>query len=351
MIDIFNGQQLEEYRRAHRLDPDRIRSFRNRLLKRFLSDEKAIGDLPDGDQLQLHSLTLHSDFDSEIDGATKLLFRNDAGLLLETVILRIASGRTTLCVSSQVGCAAACDFCATGKMGIARSLTAAEILDQVVQAGQLLQAEGRSLRNIVFMGMGEPFHNEESLHQVLDVLTNAKGFARSPGSLLVSTVGIPDAMVRLTDAFPDINLALSLHSAKQNVRESIIPLAKKFALESLKDAVRSVNEVQRREVMIEYLMLKGVNDSESDVQALLNWVDGLRVHVNLIPFNKVESAAHLEPTDRQSITAFADRLKDVGIKTTIRYSLGNDIAAACGQLVQMENRKRAMEASRAVELK
>ncbi|MCL4104761.1 UNVERIFIED_CONTAM: hypothetical protein GTU68_034200, partial [Idotea baltica] len=351
VIDIFNDQQVEEYRRTHRLDPARIRSFRNRLLKRFLSDEKAIGDLPDGDQLQLHSLALHSNFDSEIDGATKLLFRNEAGLLLETVILRIASGRTTLCVSSQVGCAAACDFCATGKMGIARSLTVAEILDQVVQAGQLLQVEGRSLRNIVFMGMGEPFHNEDNLHQVLGALISAKGFARSPGSLLVSTVGIPDAMVRLADTFPDVNLALSLHSAKQDVRESIIPLAKRFDLEALKSAVRRVNEVHRRQVMVEYLMLKDVNDSESDVQALLSWVNGLCVHVNLIPFNKVESAAHLEPTDRQSVTAFADRLKQVDIKTTIRYSLGNDIAAACGQLVQMENRKRAMEDSHVVELK
>lgn len=343
MIDIHDELQLEQFRKSQRLDPQIIRGIRSRLLKRFLSDEVAVAGIPGADELQLHSLKLHSEFNSEIDGATKLLFQNEQGLLLETVILRIASGRTTLCVSSQVGCAAACDFCATGKMGIARSLSAAEILDQIVQAGQLLQVEGRTFRNIVFMGMGEPFHNEDSLHQVLDELTNATRFARSPGSLLVSTVGIPDAMVRMVEQFPSVNLALSLHSAKQDVRESMIPLAKKYDLASLKQAVQKVNQSYKRDVMVEYLMLKDVNDSASDVQALLQWVQGLRVHVNLIPFNLVESAAHLKPTEREGISAFAEQLKAVGIKTTIRYSLGQDIAAACGQLVQMENRKRARE--------
>lgn len=341
MINVLDASQLDQFRKQQRLDPERIRAFRNRLLKRFLPDEEALVGLPNAEQLKLHSLALHSEFDSEVDGATKLLFQNQQGLLLETVILRIASGRTTLCVSSQVGCAAACDFCATGKMGLARSLTASEILDQVLQAGQLIQAEGRRLRNIVFMGMGEPFHNEDNLHLALEVLTSTTGFGRSPRSLLVSTVGLPEAMVRLADAFPDVNLALSLHSAKQDVRESLIPLAKKFDLDSLKAAVQGVNRIQHREVMVEYLMLKGVNDSESDVQSLLMWVEDLCVHVNLIPFNRVESAAHLEPTDCDAVMAFADRLKQVGIKTTVRYSLGRDIAAACGQLVQMENRKRA----------
>lgn len=343
MIDIHDARGLDQFRKAQRLDPARIRFIRKRLLKRFLPDEEAVSGIPAADQLKLHCLKLHSKFDSEIDGASKLLFQNEQGLLLETVILRIASGRTTLCVSSQVGCAAACDFCATGKMGIARSLTAAEILDQIVQAGQMLQQEGRNFRNIVFMGMGEPFHNEDNLHQVLDLLTSPTGFARNPGSLLVSTVGIPDAMIRLAEQFPAINLALSLHSARQSTRESMIPLAKKYDLQNLKAAVQQVNLLHHRPVMIEYLMLKNVNDSASDMQALLQWVDGLQVHVNLIPFNFVETAAHLVPTDAARISSFAEQLKQSGIKTTVRYSLGHDIAAACGQLVQMKNRKRAKE--------
>ncbi len=342
-MSIYDEQQVEQFRKKHRLDPQQIRNIRKKLLKRFLSDDAVVERIPNVEELKLHCLELHSGFDSEIDGATKLLFQNEQGLLLETVILRIASGRTTLCVSSQVGCAAACDFCATGKMGIARSLSADEILDQVVQAGQILEKEGRSFRNIVFMGMGEPFHNEDNLHAVLAALTDPSLFARNSSSLLVSTVGIPDAMVRMAEKFPSINLALSLHSAKQDVRESIIPLAKKYSLDQLRDAVQKVSEVHQREVMVEYLMLKDVNDSASDVQALLQWVRGLSVHVNLIPFNKVESASHLKPTERQDISMFADQLKQVGIKTTVRYSLGHDIAAACGQLVQMENRKRARQ--------
>ena len=207
----------------------------------------------------------------------------------------------------------------------------------------MLEAEGRSFRNIVFMGMGEPFHNEQNLHDALDALIAPNGLARSPGSLLISTVGIPDAMCRLAERFPKVNLALSLHSARQSVRESIIPLAKTFDLATLKAAVTELNQVYDRQVMLEYLMLKDVNDTAADVEALLQWVHGLQVHVNLIPFNFVETASHLEPTDPEDITNFAQRLKQAGIKTTVRYSLGHDIAAACGQLVQMENRKRARE--------
>lgn len=343
MIDVFDGRQLEQFRKSRRLDPEQIRSFRNRLFKRFLGDEESCFPVAGHDQLKLHCLKLHSRFDSEVDGATKLLFRNEQGLLLETVILRIASGRTTLCVSSQVGCAAACDFCATGRMGIARSLSVSEILDQVLLAGQLLQKEGRQLKNIVFMGMGEPFHNEDHLHQALAELASPSVFARSSGSLLVSSVGIPEAMVRLARKFPDVNQALSLHSAKQGVRETIIPLAKKYDLQALRLAVKEINQIQQREFMLEYLMLNDVNDAESDIHSLMHWVEGLSVHINLIPFNRVESADHLKPTDSDTIRRFADQLKQHGLKTTVRYSLGNDIAAACGQLVQMENRKMAMK--------
>ena len=148
---IHDASAIEALRKKHAADPEDIRRLRNRALKRFLPDETAVTGFMAADELRLHSLELHQRFDSNQDGASRLLFRTKTGLLLESVILRIASGRNTVCVSSQVGCAAACDFCATGKMGIARSLSAAEILDQVVQCGQILRAESRRLRNIVFM--------------------------------------------------------------------------------------------------------------------------------------------------------------------------------------------------------
>ena len=154
IINIFDSVEIEQLLKELRLDPQFVRKLRNDLLKKFVNDNDALTAFPAGDRIQCHVLSLFKRIDSNIDGATKLLFRTSAGMLIESVILRIATGRTTLCVSSQVGCAAACDFCATGKMGIAQNLTSAEILDQVFQAGQLLATENRRLDNIVFMGMG-----------------------------------------------------------------------------------------------------------------------------------------------------------------------------------------------------
>ncbi len=340
MTSIFDASAMTALRKDLALDPYLIRGLRNRLLKRFLPDAVAIGDFPEPQRLVLHCLELHRRCDSEIDGATKLLFRTAAGMLIESVILRIASGRTTLCISSQVGCAAACDFCATGRMGIAQNLSTTQMLDQVLQAGQILTSEQRRLHNIVFMGMGEPFHNEQNLYEVLEILTDVRHFERSPGSLLVSTVGIPEAMVRCARRFPRVNLALSLHSVNPEIRKAIIPLAVKYPLGDLKRAIAEVNRLQKVPLMIEYLMLKNRNDSVHQAQDLAAWVKGLNVHINLIPFNPIEDAPHLAGSGREVIQAFSDTLKRAGLKVTIRYSLGTDIAAACGQLVRKENRQR-----------
>jgi 23S rRNA (adenine2503-C2)-methyltransferase len=347
--DIFDIAATERLRRDLRIDPHSVRRFRNALLKHGRSDDESFAELPaDGRDyfrrsMLLHALEVHSRCDSDLDGATKLLFRTSAGLLLESVVLRIATGRTTLCVSSQVGCAAACDFCATGKMGIARDLTAAEILDQVVQARQLVAAEGRSIRNIVFMGMGEPFHNEENLYAALDALTAPELFHHPPSRILVSTVGLPEAMIRAALRFPAIHLALSLHSANQETREQIIPLAARYPLSELRRALVELNRIQppNTDVMIEYLLLAGLNDSPAAARQLADWLVGLRVHVNLIPFNPIDGAPHLAGSDRAAREGFGAVLKSAGLKTTVRYSLGADIAAACGQLVRQENRRAA----------
>lgn len=335
---------MESLRKESRLDPQRLRALRNELLKKFAPDGVALAHVPQPERIACHVLDLFQAVDSSLDGATKLLFRTPSGLLIESVLLRIATGRSTLCVSSQVGCAAACAFCATGKMGIAQNLEPAEILDQVLQAGQRLAAEGRRLDNVVFMGMGEPFHNEANLHAVLETLTSPQMFDRSPKSLLVSTVGVTGAMERCAERFPQVNLALSLHSAVQEKRETLIPLAKKFSLAELRETVLRINGVQKQAVMIEYLMLQGVNDASDDARALLEWVRDLRVHINLIPYNPIDDAPSLAATQPSAIAAFAALLKEAGLKTTVRYSLGNDIAAACGQLVRMENRQRKMAA-------
>ena len=227
-------------------------------------------------------------------------------------------------------------------MGIAQNLSSAEILDQVVQTGQILAAEGRRLHNIVFMGMGEPFHNEENLFETLDALTSPKMFNRSPGSILVSTVGVPDGMLRCAEHFPKVNLALSLHSVNPEVRCELIPLTKKHPLDELQNTIHELNRRQGIPVMIEYLMLAGKNDSLEDAAQLVDWLHGLDVHVNLIPYNEIEDAPHLTGTEDAKIRTFASTLKDSGLSTTVRYSLGSDIAAACGQLVRKENRQTAM---------
>ncbi len=346
---IYETRSIEQLRHELRLDPQTVRRFRIALLKHGRSDDNALAELPVevrdafAGRVDLHALELHSRSDSQQDGASKLLFRTRAGMLIEAVILRIATGRTTLCVSSQVGCAAACDFCATGKMGIAQNLSPAEILDQVVQARQALATEGRTLRNLVFMGMGEPFHNEENLYATLDALTAPELFHHPPSRILVSTVGLPDAMIRCARRFPAIRLALSLHGANQAARERIIPLARRYPLDQLRRALVDLNRIQpaNTPVLIEYLMLAGVNDSAGDARELVDWLDGLRVHVNLIPFNPIDDAPHLHGSDRATREAFGAHLKAAGLKTTIRYSLGADVAAACGQLVRKENRGRA----------
>jgi 23S rRNA (adenine2503-C2)-methyltransferase len=355
--EFWNTNAIESIRRELRLEPRILRRVRTVFCKKFLGAEAAIAKLPAkvrerfAEQVAFHSLTLEKRVDSRIDGATKLLFRTAEGHLLESVILRAGTGRTTLCLSSQVGCAANCDFCATGKMGIAHNLTAAEMLDQVVQAGQLVLAEGRRVRNLVFMGMGEPFHNEANLYDSLATLVSPEFFDHPPSRILVSTVGIPDAMFRCARRFPDVNLALSLHSVRQSVRETLMPLVRRYTLPELRETIVELNSLQRAPLMIEYLLLAGVNDSLEDAHEVIAFLQGLRVHVNLIPYNPIDGAPHLTGTDRAGRDAFAQVLKSAGLPTTIRYSLGADIAAACGQLVRTENRRKtARDITREVEI-
>ncbi|MGD9635388.1 MAG: 23S rRNA (adenine(2503)-C(2))-methyltransferase RlmN [Pirellulales bacterium] len=347
-VSIFDSVAIDRLRAELKFEPRRLRAFRTAYFKKFRGQAAALAELPDGVRAQFAGrvefapLTLQQAFDSQVDGATKLVLRTGSDMLIESVIMRTGTGRVSLCVSSQVGCAAACQFCATGQMGIARNLSAAEILAQVVLAGERLAHEDRVVRNIVFMGMGEPFHNEETLYEAIAALLAPELFHYPPRRILVSTVGIPDAMIRAARRFPKLNFALSLHSVCQEVRERLIPLAAKYPLDGLREAVSAINRIQANTVMIEYLMLAGINDSLDDARELAAWLAGLDAHVNLIPYNPIESAPQLRTTDRPERDAFAEILRAAGFVTTIRYSLGADVAAACGQLVQSENRARAM---------
>jgi 23S rRNA (adenine2503-C2)-methyltransferase len=348
LISIYDSAAVDRLRAELKFEPRRLRALRTAFFKKFSGQKAALAELPANvrdefaARLYFHPLAIARAADSQLDGATKLVFRTQAGLFIEAVLMRTGTGRISLCVSSQVGCAAACGFCATGQMGIARNLNAAEILDQVVQAGEYIGREGRRIRNIVFMGMGEPFHNEEAVYDAISNLLAPEMFHHTPGRILISTVGIPDAMIRCARRFPDVNLALSLHSVRPLVRQRLIPLAAKHSLGELRAAIEHVNRIQPRcPVMIEYLMLAGMNDSADDANELAAWLAGLRVHVNLIPYNPIDAAPEWRTTARPERDAFAEILRAAGLITTIRYSLGADIAAACGQLVQTENREIA----------
>ena len=340
MVSIHDTAGIENVRRGLRLEPDCLRRLRNAFYKQHAHAADALGELPAScraefaSSVAFESLELRERHDSQLDGASKLLFRTAAGRQIESVILRIATGRTTLCVSSQAGCAAHCRFCATGYMGSAQDLTVAEILDQVIQANRLLRPEQRSVRNVVFMGMGEPLHNEEAVVTAAEMLQSPQFFNLSSARIIVSTVGIPEGMVRLARRLPRIGLALSLHSARQEQREQLIPLARRYPLADIRAAAQEATVIQGQPLMIEYLLLEGVNDAPADLAALLAFVDGMPVHVNLIPYNPIADAPDLRPTGDEQRRAFAAALRAAGVPVTVRYSLGADIAAACGQLVR-----------------
>lgn len=348
---IYDPDSIEWIRRNLAIEPLELRRFKNAFFKKSHGVD---GSLPAishdnrnrfAEKIDFHPLSLHARHDSFQDGASKLLFRTKEKHLLESIILRASTGRVALCLSSQVGCAAKCSFCATGQMGLATNLSPAQILDQVAQANELLRSEGRRVRNIVFMGMGEPLHNLESVRTALRVLTSADSFDHPASRILVSTVGVTNALISLAEDFPGANYAISLHSVDPATRSRLIPLNKQHSLDSIREAIAHLNKEQavKRSVMIEYLMLDGTNDSQADANCLASWLRGLRVHLNLIPYNKVDAIKNLSCSPRTRIEAFGATMKSFGIPTTIRYSMGSDIDAACGQLVQENNRMKKQE--------
>lgn len=323
MDSVYDLAALE----MHCRDPHRRKLFCNAFFKKALPLETCLETAPElSEQLIFQTLRILERHDSQRDGATKLTFQTPDRHKIEAVILRIASGRTSLCISSQIGCAAGCPFCATGALGFRRNLTAAEMLDQVLLARRLLREEGRTLRNVVVMGMGEPLWNEEALIPCLETLRDPRFFDLSDSHLMVSTVGLPDAMARFARRFPKIRLALSLHSARQEVRERLMPVAKTRTLEELKSVFPVLGKV-----WVEVLLLKGLNDSPEDLAALIGFLHGTPAHINLIQYN-AHPGARFEPVTEAARKAFADSLKRAGFPVTLRYSLGSDIAAACGQL-------------------
>ncbi|CCB89695.1 23S rRNA (adenine(2503)-C(2))-methyltransferase RlmN [Simkania negevensis] len=278
----------------------------------------------------LPSLTLMTIEDSADEETTKFLWKLRDGKLVESVL--ISSGdRRTVCVSSQVGCPARCAFCASGKEGLIRNLTAGEIHEQVLQIQAQLKKKGEHVSHIVFMGMGEPLDNYDQVVKALRLLTHPLALNLSPRRITVSTVGVVEGIEKLMDEEISVNLALSLHAPNQNLRKKIVPYSRKYLLEDILKAVDLYSKKTKRDLTYEYVLLKGINDSRKEAQELGELLKGQHCCVNLIPYNPVDGL-NLKRPEKESIEAFREILDRAGIRSTWRYTKGKDIAAACGQL-------------------
>ena len=262
------------------------------------------------------------------DGTRKLLVRLADGEAIETVIIP-AGNRITLCMSSQVGCAMRCAFCATARMGLHRNLSTGEIVGQVVAARRELGAD-EVLTNYVFMGMGEPLANYPRLLRALKVMTAPWGMGISPRRITVSTVGLPTTMARLL-ADTSVNLAVSLHATTDEVRDRLAPINERYPLKQLLEACSRLPLKRRGRVTFEYVMLAGVNDSPADASRLVKLLAPVRAKVNLICFNPFAGSG-FQASSRSALQAFQAILHRGNLTATIRESRGRDIAAACGQL-------------------
>jgi 23S rRNA (adenine2503-C2)-methyltransferase len=265
------------------------------------------------------------------DGSRKVVFRLPDGARVSAVLMP-DDDRMTFCLSTQAGCGYACAFCLTGTMGLERNLTSGEIVGQLMVANRLLEGEARRVTHLVFMGMGEPLANYGPLVTALRILTDAKlGIGYSPRRITVSTVGLVKGIERLGRENLKVNLAISLHAADDETRDRLMPVNRSWNLDALMAAVRKYPLAPRQRVFFEYVLLDGVNDSSEAAARLARLLRGVRAKVNLIPFNDWEGAGFSRPPIAR-ILAFQGVLLDAGITTTVRWSKGEDIGAACGQL-------------------
>ncbi|MCX6119142.1 MAG: 23S rRNA (adenine(2503)-C(2))-methyltransferase RlmN [Proteobacteria bacterium] len=263
------------------------------------------------------------------DGSTKLLLKTAAGQFIESVILRYEN-RVTLCVSSQVGCKMACSFCQTGKLGFFRNLSTHEILAQFVFAQRILNAEGRRLSHVVFMGMGEPLDNYANVVKSVKILTSPDGYGLSNRHVTISTSGVVPKIAELAN---DVKcaLAISLHASRNDLRDELMPINRKWPLEQLKDSLIQYQQTTGQKITLEYILIKDKTSGIREAKELVKFIHGLQAKVNLIPFNSHPGLPYDRPS-ADEIRAFQEYLAERSIASPVRYSKGLDVSAACGQL-------------------
>jgi len=305
-------------------------------LARGAATFEAMRDVPkslrDAMEREFRATSLRSIAVSQADNGltTKTLFELDGGHSVEAVVMRYTE-RSTLCISSQAGCPIGCPFCATGKFPFGRNLRANEIVEQAVDAARVLAAEGRRLSHVVFMGMGEPMANYDAVVDSVRRLADPELLGISPRRIVVSTSGLIPRITQLTEENIPVTLAISLHAARDELRDVLVPINRKYPIHELVDAAHAYAGKTGRRVSYEWVMLAGVNDTERDARELGVLLKGKLAHVNLIPFNPVDDTPYRAP-DRTSIRAFRGLVEAQGLNVTVRDTRGRGADAACGQL-------------------
>ncbi len=319
--DYYTGQLWAGLYRDLAEGPENIPTLRPELVER-LTAETTTG-----------TLRPLSHIDSADGHTRKYLLGLADGQAIETVLMYFR-GRATACVSTQVGCAMGCVFCATGQMGFRRHLTPGEIVAQVVHVAWVLRERGESLRNIVLMGMGEPLHNYDASMSAMDTVMDHRGLAIAPRFITVSTVGVVPGIRRMTAERRPMRLAVSLHGATDAERARLVPPARRWPLAELIDACRDYSETLGRRIFFEWALIEGENDGPEQAHALGRLLAGLDTHVNLIPLNPT-TGFDGRPANLPAIKGFQAILAEYGLPSTVRQRRGIDVAAGCGQLATL----------------
>jgi 23S rRNA (adenine2503-C2)-methyltransferase len=286
---------------------------------------------------------IKSEVASLYDHSIKFVMQAPDGLEFETVLMP-EKNRITLCVSSQIGCRQACSFCHTGKMGLKRNLTSGEIVGQLYRANQWLKEHPdwfistglhskQRVSNIVFMGMGEPLDNVDEVVRSVEIMTDPYGFGLARRKMTISTAGHLDGLDKLLQKLPTIGLAVSLHAVEDRLRSQLMPINRRWSISDLLASMDRYSQKSGRSVLVQYTVIDGINDSLEHGQRLVELLRSRKVKVNLIPFNYVAPTRFHQP-DPERLRRLKDYLHEQGIRVMVRYSKGQDIAAACGQLVR-----------------
>ena len=313
----FRGGQLFEWLYRHGISSfDSMlninKSFREHLNEHFI----------------LHTLTVENSLLSEEDKSVKILFRTRDDHFIETVSM-VENNRHTVCLSSQVGCVLDCHFCATGELGLKRNLSTGEIVDQLIY---VRENTDQPITNVVFMGMGEPFHNYDNVLNASDIFHSPKGFNLASTRITISTAGLLPQINKFIKEKRRYKLAISLNASNDKVRTEIMPINKKWSINDLIKSGKEYSNQKKRLIMFEYVLLKGINDSEEDALELARLLQGIPCKINLIPYNEIEGK--YQRPDETTITKFSEILHNYRdeYRVLVRWSKGQDIAAGCGQL-------------------